>query len=110
MAWTDSRVFREWVRSSMGHGQTAGVLPAGYAGLVVNSVKAALFNDDVVPDRDAAGTSTGYNTGTCVVADEVTGASDCVATGRAVTGKTLSIPSCCYIMIYAEHVNGASTI
>lgn len=110
MAWTDSRIFREWVRSCMGHGQTAGVLPAGYGGLVLDGVKAALFNDDVVPDRNAARTSTGYNTGTWLTADEVTGASEWVAGGRALASKTLTTPSSGVIMFDADNIVGSATV
>ena len=41
MAFTGSAVFREWPKSVMGQGQTAAVLPAGYAGLGADTVKAA---------------------------------------------------------------------
>ena len=88
MAWTDSRVFREWITGPMF--QASGT---GYTGLDSDTVKAALFNNSVTPDKDAAVASTGYNTGTWVTANEVTDATNWVAGGRALASKTFTTPS-----------------
>ena len=45
MAWTDSRVFREWITGPMF--QASGT---GYTGLDGDTVKVALFNNSVTPD------------------------------------------------------------
>jgi hypothetical protein len=82
MAWTDSRVFEAWIEQTM---EASGT---GYTGLDSDTIKAALFNNDVVPDRDAAVANTGYNTGTWVTADEVTSASDWPAGGIALSNKS----------------------
>jgi hypothetical protein len=88
MAWTDSRIFREWPNMVF---QVSGT---GYTGLDSDTVKVALFKSSAVPDRDAAVGSTGYNTGTWTAAgNEATGASEWVAGGRALTAKTFTTPS-----------------
>lgn len=110
MAWTDSRIFREWPKAVMGQGQTAAVLPAGYAGLGADTVKVALFNNSVTPDRDAALTSTGYNTGTWVTGNEVTDATNWVAGGRTLASKTLTTPSSGVFMFDAADLAGGGTL
>jgi hypothetical protein len=110
MAWTDSRVFREWPKAVMGQGQTAAVLPAGYAGLGADTVKVALFNNSVTPDRDAALTSTGFNTGTWVTANEVTDTTNWVSGGRTLASKTLTTPSTGVFMFDAADLAGGGTV
>lgn len=110
MAWTDSRVFREWPRSILGQGQTAAVLPAGYAGLGADTVKAALFNNSITPDKDAALTSTGFNTGTWLTANEVVDATNWVSGGRALASKTLTTPSSGVVMFDAADLSGGGTV
>lgn len=110
MAWTDSRIFREWPKAVMGQGQTAAVLPAGYAGLGADTVKVALFNNSVTPDKDAALTSTGYNSGTWVTANEVTDATNWVAGGRALASKTLTTPSTGVFMFDAADLAGGGNV
>lgn len=110
MAWTDSRVFREWPKSIMGQGQTASVLPAGYAGLGADTVKVALFNNSVTPDRDAALTSTGFNTGTWTTTNEVTDATNWVSGGRTLASKTFTTPSTGVFMFDAADLAGGGTV
>lgn len=85
MAWTNSKIFREWVNGPMF--QAAGT---GYTGLDSDTVKVALFNNSVTPDQDAAVGSTGYNTGTWTTGNEVTDATNWVAGGRALASKTFT--------------------
>lgn len=83
MAWTDSRVFKQWVfnpgLNSLRAGETA---PTGFTDLDTDTIKVALFNNSVTPDRDAAVGSTGYNTGTWTTGNEVVDATNWVAGGR----------------------------
>lgn len=91
-----SAMFREWPKSVMGHGQTSAVLPAAYGGLGQGSdvVKAALYNDTPTPDKDAALTSTGYNTGQWAIASrEVSDGTNWDAGGEPLTSKTLTVPA-----------------
>lgn len=112
MAWTDSRVFREWPKSIMGQGQTAAVLPAGYAGLGADTVKVALFNNSVTPDKDASLVTTGYNSASSqwLTANEVTDATNWVAGGRALASKTFTTPSTGVFMFDAADLAGGGTV
>jgi hypothetical protein len=109
MAFTASAMFREWPKSVMGHGQTSAVLPAAYAGLAADSVKAALYNNTGTPDKDAALTSTGYNTGAWATANELT-SSPWVAGGVALGTKTLTTPSTGVFMFDAADVAPGGTV
>lgn len=109
MAWSASGVFRQFTKSIMGHGQTSAVLPSGYAGLVADTVKAALFNNTGTPDKDAALTSTGYNTGAWVTGNEVTDA-NWAAAGRALANKTITNPSTGVAMFDADNLAGAGNM
>jgi hypothetical protein len=110
MSWTDSRVFRAWPLAILGQGQTAAVLPAGYAGLGADTVKVALFNNSVTPDKDAALTSTGFNTGTWTTGNQVTDATNWVSGGRALSSKTLSAPSTGVVMFDAADLSGGGAV
>lgn len=105
MAWTDSRVFREWIAGPMF--QASGT---GYTGLDGDTVKAALFNNSVTPDRDAAVGSTGYNTGTWTTGNEVTDATNWTATGRTLASKTFTTPSSGVVMFDAADLAGGGTV
>jgi hypothetical protein len=88
MAWTDSRVFGQFLYSPLCQGTTT---PAtGYTGLDTDTVKVALFGNSVTPDRNAAVASTGFNTGTWTTGNEVTDATNWVSGGRALAGGAFS--------------------
>jgi hypothetical protein len=82
MAWTNSKVFREWLKQAY---QVSGT---GYTGLDSDTVNAALFNNTVVPDLDAAVASTGFNTGTWTTGNEVIDVTNWPTGGRPLAGKT----------------------
>lgn len=105
MSWTDSRIFREWIAGPMF--QAAGT---GYTGLDSDTVKVALFNNSVTPDRDAAVSSTGYNTGTWVTANEVTDATNWTASGRTLGSKTFTTPSSGVARFDAADLAGGGTL
>lgn len=112
MAFTASAMFREWPKSIMGHGQTAEVLPAGYAGLGdgADTVKAALYNDSITPDKDAALTSTGYNTGQWAVANELTSSTQWPSGGIALGTKAFTTPSSGVFMFDAADTTHTGTV
>ncbi|MFD4474691.1 hypothetical protein ACFWPU_01040 [Streptomyces sp. NPDC058471] len=90
MTWATagSAMFTQWPRMTMG-----GFGSNGYANLLTDAVKVALFNNTTAPDKDAASTSTGFNTGQWVTGNEVTdsdGSSDWVTTGIALGSKTFT--------------------
>lgn len=105
-----SSIFRAWPLAIFGQGQTAAVLPAGYAGLGADTVKVALFNNTGTPDKDAALTSTGYNTGQWVTGNEVTDATNWTATGRTLASKTLTNPATGVFMFDAADLAGAGNV
>lgn len=110
MAWTASAIFRTWSLAIYGQGQTAAVLPAGYAGLGADTVKCALFGGNT-PDKDASLVTTGYNSATSqwVVANEKTSGTDWVAAGRALASKTLTNPSTGVFMFDAADLTSVAT-
>lgn len=112
MAFTASAIFREWPKSVMGQGQTAAVLPAAYAGLGADTVNVALFNNTTTPDKDAALTSTGFNTGTWTQSpgNEVVDATNWPTGGRALASKTLTTPATGVFMFDAADLAGAGNV
>lgn len=88
MAWSASGVFQEFVKNPATARINAATLPTNYVDLLTDAVKVALFNNSVTPDKDAAVGSTGYNTGTWTVGNEVTDATNWVAGGRVLGGDT----------------------
>lgn len=105
MAWTESRVFREWVRGPMM--QASGT---GYTGLDSDVVKAALFNNTVSPDPDAVVGAAGYSAGTWTVAREVSGGVNWAAGGRTLTGKTFTVPEPGAVMFDAADLAAGGTV
>jgi hypothetical protein len=88
VAWSNSKIFQEWVNQPMF--QASGT---SYTGLDSDTVKVALFNNSVTPDRTAAVASTGFNTGTWTTTNEVTDATNWVSGGRALASKTFTASS-----------------
>lgn len=89
MAWTDSRMFRAFVQYNML--KDDGVTLGTYGTLETDTLKAALFDSTPTPDRNAAITATGYNTGQWVVADEVADGTNWDAGGEPVAGGAFSV-------------------
>jgi hypothetical protein len=114
MAWSASAIFRTWPLAISGQGQTAAVLPAAYAGLGADTVKAALFNNSITPDKDATLATAGYNASTSqwLVANEVidTLNTNWVAGGRTLASKTLTNPSTGVFMFDAADLAGAGNL
>jgi hypothetical protein len=104
MAWSVSRVFQEWIS------QMYQVSGTGYTGVDSDTINFALFNNTVTPDATAAVGSTGYNTGTWVVGNEVTDATNWVAGGRALAGKTFTIPTAGTFMFDATDLSGGGNM
>jgi hypothetical protein len=107
---SSSAIFRAWPLAIFGQGQTTAVLPAGYAGLGADTVKVALFNNTTTPDKDAALTSTGFNTGQWTTSNEVTDATNWVSGGRTLASKTLTNPSTGVFMFDAADLAGGGNV
>lgn len=111
MAFTVSGMFRTWPLAILGQGQTAAVLPAGYAGVVADTINVALFNNTTTPDKDAVLGSTGFNTGTWTTGNEVTDVTNWVSGGRALAGKTLTNASTSGVAMFdATDLAGGGTV
>jgi hypothetical protein len=104
MAWSASGVFQEWLL------QVWSASGTGYTGFDSDTINGALFNNSVTPDKAAAVASTGYNTGTWLVANEVTDATNWAAGGRTLTGKTLTFPVAGTFMIDAADLAGGGNV
>lgn len=104
MAWSASGVFEQWVLQCW---QVSGT---GYTGLDSDTVKAALYNNTITPDKSAALASTGYNTGQWVTGGEVTDATNWVAGGRALASKTFTIPTAGAAMFDAADLAGGGNV
>lgn len=107
MAWTDSRIFRAWVNNPM---LKQGSAPTGYTSIDADTIKAALFNNSITPDRDAAVASTGYNTGAWANTNEVTDATNWVAGGRALAGDAVTTAAGGINMYDATDLAGGGTL
>lgn len=90
MAWTDSRIFTQSVLNPLTASVWSTTEPTSYGanGLSADTVNVALFGTGVTPDRDAAVTSIGYNTGTWTTGNEVTDPTNWTAGGRPLASKT----------------------
>ncbi|MGW2206770.1 hypothetical protein [Streptomyces sp. NPDC001774] len=90
MAWSGSAVFKQFILAPLVQGTTTSA--TGYTGIGSgeDTVKVALFNNSVTPDKDAAVASTGYNTGTWTTGNEVTDATNWVAGGRTLGSQAFS--------------------
>jgi hypothetical protein len=104
MAWTNSKIFREWML------QMYQVSGTGYTGLDSDTVNVALFNTTPTPDQDAAVGSTGYNTGVWTTGNEVTDATNWVAGGRALAGKTFTNAAAATPMFDAADLAGGGNV
>lgn len=104
MAWSASAVFEQWPLQCW---QVSGT---GYTGLDSDTVKVALYNNTITPDKSAALASTGYNTGQWVTGGEVTDATNWVAGGRALASKTFTIPTAGAAMFDAADLAGGGNV
>lgn len=105
MAWTDSRVFRSFLTDTL-------------AGTAVfdtdapsDTYKLALFNNTVVPDKDATSANSRYGTpATFVTGNEITDATNWVVGGKAISSMTTTNPSSGVIMVDAADVASGGNV
>lgn len=90
MSWTDSRIFTQALLNPIMGRLWTTAAPTTFSSLSADTVKAALFNNSVTPDRDAVVGSTGYNTGTWLVAQEQTSSSQWPAGGVTLGSKAFA--------------------
>jgi hypothetical protein len=89
MAWSASAVFKEFILAPLVQGTSTSA--TGYTGIGSgeDTVKVALYDSSITPDKDAAVGSTGYNTGQWLTSDEVTHA-NWAAGGRTLASQAFS--------------------
>lgn len=96
MPWTDStptsRIFAQAMLNPLLAAAWSTTEPTTYGanGLSADTLDVALFNNSVSPDATAAVASTGYNTGTWTLANEVSG-TGWAAGGQALASKTFTV-------------------
>lgn len=103
MAWTNSKIFRQWMV------QVYQVSGTGYTGLDSDTVNVALFNTTPTPDQDAAVGSTGYNTGVWVTGNELSD-TNWAAGGRPLAGKVFDFATAATMMFDAADLAGGGNV
>lgn len=111
MAWTDSRVFTQFILNPMTRAMNNATAPTTYSSMTADVVKAALFNTTSTPDRDATLATTGYNSAASawVVANEVTDATNWVAGGRQLLSTTYTTGTS-FVMFDAADLSGGGNV
>lgn len=114
MAWSASAIFREFLENPGLRGITGATAPTGASasGITADTVKAALYDNDITPDQTVAVASTGYNTGQWAIAgNEVTDATNWVAGGRALANDAFtSTDATAFVMYDADDLAGGGTL
>lgn len=107
MAWSASAMFVEWAIMTQKKSGTT------WGGIEADTIKAALFNNSVTPDKDAAVGSTGFNTGTWTTGNEVTdsdGSSDWVSGGIALGSDAVTDQGSGVVMYDAADTTHSNTV
>jgi hypothetical protein len=106
MAWSESKVFTQFILDPLVEGTSTGA--TGYTGIESDTVKVALFDSSITPDRNAAVASTGYNTGQWLTSDEVSHA-NWPAGGQTLATDDFTAGSG-FVMYDAADLAGAGTL
>lgn len=109
MAWSASAMFQAWPHMVLGNfGSNS------YGNLEQDTIKVALYDNDITPDKDAAITSTGFNTGQWATSgNEVTdtdGSSDWSTGGIALSSKALTDQGSGVTMFDAADTSHSNTV
>lgn len=105
MAWTDSRVFRSFLTDTL---SGTSVFDTDAPS---DTYKLSLFNNTVVPDKDASSANSRYGTpATFVTGNEITDATNWVAGGKAITGMTTSNPASGIVMVDCADVASGGNV
>lgn len=113
MAWSGSAMFRAFVQYNLLRDD--GVTLQNYDGLEADTLKVALYDNDITPDKDASMATTGYNSGSSqwvASGNEVTdsdGSSDWSAGGVTLGSKAYSTGAG-YVMFDAADATHSNTV
>lgn len=100
MAWTNSKIFRAFI-ADMADATAPFDLGA-------DTLKAALFNDSITPDNDAAAADTAYGAGEWDDANEVFDAGQWAQGGEALTGQVVNSGTADVVFFDADDVPSGS--
>ncbi len=89
MAWANSAIFQQAMLNPIAGRLWTAATPTTFVNLSSDTVDVALFNNNT-PDKTAAVASTGFNTGTWTLANEIT-STNWASGGIALTGKAFAI-------------------
>ena len=102
MAWTDSRILRSYTLDKLNETVQ---LPFS------DTWKMALFNNTVVPDKDASSANSRYGTpATFTTGNEITDATNWPAGGKTITGLAATAPSAGVVMIDCNDVASGGNV
>lgn len=94
MAWSNSKVFRQYIADILGN-TTAMDLDA-------DTIKVALYDNDITPDNDVTAANTAYNVGQWVsTGNEVYEAGQWDQTGVALASKSIDVSTADVVMFDA---------
>lgn len=106
MAWTDSRIYRQFVADALG--DTAAFKLGG-----TDVLKAALYGTGATPDRDATAANSAYSAsawhGAAEIIDSTGGGADWPAGGVSLGTETLTTPSTGVVMLDAPDTASGAT-
>lgn len=92
MAWGGSAMFTQFIINNLLRDPDL-TLPTGYTNLQADTLKAALFNNSITPDKDATAANTGFDAGVWDNVNEVSDTTNWDAGGEPVTSKALTFGS-----------------
>lgn len=100
MAWSGSSVFRAFITDALGN--TAAF------DLDADSLKNALYNNTITPDKDVTSANSAYNAGQWATAQEVFQAGQWAQGGVALSGQTLTNPGSGLTMLDATDTSSGA--
>lgn len=108
MAWSESKVFTQFLFNPGLRALSGETAPGSFSSLEADTINVALFDSSITPNKDAAVASTGYNTGVWLTSDEVTD-TNWAAGGRALSGDDFTTGSG-FVMYDATDLAGGGTL
>jgi hypothetical protein len=101
MAWSSSKVFRQFIADAMGN--TAAL------DLDSDTIKAALYNNSITPDQNVSAANSCYNVSQWATAQEVWQAVQWPQAGVALASKVLSVATAGVVVFDAADTASGST-
>lgn len=102
MAWTNSKIFRQYLADVFGNVTAMNIASAG------DSIKVALYNNSITPDNDVTATNSAYNVGQWATANEQFEAGQWAQGGVALTSQVLDVATADVVMFDAANTASGS--